>query len=80
MSEQLQYFAKVENGIVTEVRVTTYQFIQENPDRYGDPEQWIETFWDNSGRGFCSKDWCYDATLDRFYDPNSENVTPLVVK
>jgi hypothetical protein len=45
------YFAKVENGIVTTVHVVSYDFIVANPDRYGDPDNWIETFLDGSQNG-----------------------------
>jgi hypothetical protein len=62
-------FAKVEDGIVTDVRVVAYDFIVANPDRYGDASLWIECFRDGSGRGYCSKGWEYDAELDKFVPP-----------
>ncbi len=68
MSEQT-YFAKVEDGIVTDVRIVKWDFLVANPDRYGDSSFWIEVFPDNSGRGYCSKGWSYDAELDKFIGP-----------
>jgi hypothetical protein len=65
-------FAKVEDGIVTDVRVVSYEFICANPDRYGDASLWIECFRDGSGRGYCSKGWTYDADLDEFVTPTIE--------
>lgn len=62
-------FAKVENGIVTDVRVVEWDFLVANPDRYGDSALWIECFHDNSGRGYCSKGWLYDAVADKFVEP-----------
>lgn len=37
-----QYFAQVVDGVVTDVRVVTREFLEENPARY--PGTWIETF------------------------------------
>lgn len=65
-------FAKVENGIVTQVNVVTWEFLTENPERYGDASLWIECFQDGSGRGYCSKGWSYDAENDVFVAPPSE--------
>jgi hypothetical protein len=62
-------FAKVENGIVTDVRVVTWDFLTANPDRYGDSSLWIECFRDDSGRGYCGVGWLYDAELDEFITP-----------
>ena len=68
MSE-LTTFAKVENGIVTDVHVVTWEFLTANPDRYGDASLWIECFRDGSGRGYCGKGWSYDAVNDVFVEP-----------
>lgn len=62
-------FAKVEDGIVTDVRVVAWDFLVANPDRYGDSALWVECFRDGSGRGYCSKGWAYDADLDKFVAP-----------
>jgi len=69
MSDTRTYFAKVENGIVTDVRVVAYDFIVANPDRYGDASLWTECFQDGSGRGYCSIGWTYDAVNDVFVAP-----------
>jgi hypothetical protein len=63
-------FAKVEDGIVTDVRVVSYEFICANADRYGDASLWIECFRDGSGRGYASKGQIYDAKND-FFVPQS---------
>ena len=75
-------FAKVENGVVTDVRVVTYEFIVANPDRYGDSALWVECFQDGSGRGYCGIGYSYDATNDVFipqgwtYDAATDTFTP----
>ena len=37
-----QYFAQVTNGVVTDVRVVSREFLEANPQRY--TGTWIETF------------------------------------
>lgn len=59
-------FAKVENGIVTDVRVVEWEFIVANPDRYGDSSLWVECFRDGSGRGYAGVGQLYDAVNDKF--------------
>ena len=63
------FYAKVEAGIVTDLHCVTYEFIVANPDRYGNPDLWIEAFYDNSGRGYCGIGWTYDAVTDKFIAP-----------
>ena len=41
-SMSAQYFAQVVDGVVTDVVVTSAQFMAANPDRY--PGTWVETF------------------------------------
>jgi len=65
-------YAKVENGIVTDVRVVAWDFLVANPERYGDSELWVECFQDGSGRGYCGKGWSYDAVNDVFVAPTIE--------
>jgi len=70
MSNTRTYFAKVENGIVTDVRVVAYDFIVANPERYGDASLWVETFQDNSQRGkYAGIGDTYDAVNDVFVSP-----------
>lgn len=70
-------FAKVENGIVTDVRVVEWAFLVANPDRYGDSALWVECFQDGSGRGYCGVGWTYDAVLDEFVAPK---ITEIVTE
>ena len=65
-------YAKVESGIVTDVRVVEWDFLVANPERYGDSELWVECFQDGSGRGYCGKGWSYDAVNDVFVAPTVE--------
>jgi len=65
-------YAKVESGIVTDVRVVAWDFLVANPERYGDSELWVECFQDGSGRGYCGKGWLYDAVNDVFVAPTVE--------
>lgn len=65
-------FAKVESGIVTDLRVVEWDFLVANPDRYGDSSLWIECFQDGSGRGYCGVGWTYDAEADEFVPPPVE--------
>jgi hypothetical protein len=74
MSDSRTYFAKVENGIVTDVRVVAYDFIVANPDRYGDASLWVETFHDNSQRSkYAGIGDLYDPALDIFTSPPVED-------
>ncbi len=72
MSDTRTYYAKVENGIVTDVRVVTYEFLSANPDRYGDASLWVECFQDGSGRGYCGVGDLYDSVNDVFVSPQVE--------
>lgn len=38
----MSYFAQVTDGVVTDVRVVSAEFMAANPDRY--PGTWVETF------------------------------------
>jgi hypothetical protein len=69
MSSELTYYAKVVDGIVTDVHVVEWDFLIANPERYGDPALWIQCFQDGSGRGYCGKGWLYDADADKFVQP-----------
>lgn len=65
-------FAKIQDGVVTDVRVVTWDFLTANPERYGDSTLWIECFQDGSGRGYCGIGWSYDKDLDKFIPPPIE--------
>ena len=72
VSDELTYFAKVENGIVTDVRVVTWDFLVANPERYGDASLYVQTFRDGSQRGkYAGIGDRYDADLDAFVTPTS---------
>jgi len=45
-----QYFAQVTNGVVTNVAVTSAEFMAANPDRY--PGIWHETFIGAEGKTY----------------------------
>jgi len=62
-------YAKVENGIVTSVKVVTYEFLVANPERYGPSELWVKCFQDGSGRGYCGIGYTYDVDTDQFVTP-----------
>lgn len=70
MSEN-RIFAKVENGIVTDVRCAgSLEWIAANPDRYGDVSLWVETWQDGSQRGiYAGLGFVYDAVNDVFVAP-----------
>jgi len=74
VSNELTYFAKVENGIVTAVHVVSWDFLVANPDRYGDPSLWLQAFHDNSGRGYANRGYLYDADTDTFSPPPEPEV------
>lgn len=55
-----QYFAQVTNGIVTDVRVVTAEYMAENPDRYtGD---WVETFIGVEGKTYAGLGYTWNGT------------------
>jgi hypothetical protein len=62
-----QYFAQIENGIVTDVHVVTQSFLEENPDRY--PGVWVETFFDTPGKTYAGVGFIYDADTEDFVAP-----------
>lgn len=72
MSERIPHHAKVENGIITDVRAVEWDYLLANPDRYGDSSLWIEVFQDGSERGYCGIGWTYDAENDVFKPPAVE--------
>jgi hypothetical protein len=67
MSEVPQYFAQVTNGVVTDVRVVSAEFMAENPDRY--PGIWVETFIDLPNKTYAGIGYTYDADSGDFVAP-----------
>ena len=64
----MSHFAKVENGIVTEVVVATKEII--SSEVYGDEFLWVQTSYNNNFRGtFAAVGYTYDKELDIFRKP-----------
>ena len=61
------FFAQVTDNIVTEVRVVTQEFIDENPERY--PGTWVETFYDLPNKTYCGIGYIYDPITNDFSAP-----------
>ena len=72
MSDTRTYFAKVENGIVTDVRVVAYDFIVSNPERYGDASLWYDAHFNTEGKKYAGIGDIYDAVNDVFVAPEVE--------
>jgi hypothetical protein len=61
----MAHWAKVENGIVTQVNVVEDDFIQANPDRY--TGEWIKTSYNSKIRGvYAGVGMTYNETEDIF--------------
>jgi len=54
------YFAQVTDGVVTDVRVVSAEFMAENPDRY--PGTWVETFIDVAGKTYAGVGFTWNGT------------------
>jgi hypothetical protein len=73
----MSHFAKVENGIVTQVIVAEQNFI--NSGYVGDPSQWIQTSYNTYGgrhpedrplrKNYAGIGYIYDAQRDAFIPP-----------
>ena len=55
-----QYFAQVANGIVTDVRVVSAEFMAANSDRY--PGTWVETFIGVEGKTYAGIGYTWNGT------------------
>ena len=55
-----QYFAQVTDGIVTDVRVVSADFMAANPDRY--PGTWVETFIGVEGKTYAGLGYTWNGT------------------
>ena len=55
-----QYFAQVTDGVVTDVRVVSAEYMAENPDRY--PGTWVETFIGVAGKTYASVGFTWNGT------------------
>lgn len=78
----MAHYAKVENGIVTEVIVADADFI--NSGYIGNPASWIQTSYNTQGnvhllggtpfrKNYAGVGYTYDATLDAFIPPKLFN-------
>lgn len=55
-----QYFAQVVDGVVTDVRVVTREFLEANPERYSGT--WVETFIGVEGKTYAGIGFTWDGT------------------
>ena len=55
-----QYFAQVTDGIVTDVRVVSAEFMVANPERY--EGEWVETFIDVEGKTYAGIGYTWNGT------------------
>ena len=74
----MSHFAKVENGIVTQVIVIEQDVL--NTGHWGDPASWVQTSYNTRGgvhfnggtplrKNFAGIGYTYDAGRDAFYSP-----------
>jgi hypothetical protein len=54
------YFAQVTDGVVTDVRVTSSEFMAANPERY--EGEWVETFIGVEGKTYAGIGYTWDGT------------------
>ena len=54
------YYAQVVDGIVTDVRVVSAEFMAANPDRY--PGTWVETFIGVEGKTYAGMGFTWNGT------------------
>jgi len=54
------YFAQVTDGVVTDVRVVSAEYMAENPDRY--PGTWVETFIGVAGKTYAGVNYTWNGT------------------
>jgi len=55
-----QYFAQVTDGVVTDVRVVTAEFMAANPERYSGT--WVETFIGVEGKTYAGIGYTWNGT------------------
>ena len=69
MSDTRTYYAQVIDGTVVSVHVVSYDFIVANPDRYGNPDNWKQTYVDVEGVTYAGIGYIYDPATDTFTPP-----------
>ena len=55
-----QYFAQVTDGVVTDVRVVSREFLEANPQRY--TGTWIETFFGVESKTYAGIGYTWNGT------------------
>jgi len=75
----MSHFAKIENGIVTQVIVIDWETLNQEGHPWGDPASWIQTSYRTQGgqhpegrplrKNFAGIGFSYDATRDAFIPP-----------
>lgn len=69
-----EIYALVENGIVTRVvAVENFQYIIDNPDRYGDSSLYIRTYNDNPAKRYGAPGMAYNSDTGEFFNPDADN-------
>ena len=64
----MAHFAKVENGIVTQVIVAEQDFI--NSGAVGEPSSWVQTSYNNNARKqYAGIGYTYDSAKNKFISP-----------
>jgi len=61
------YFAQIDKNIVTDVAVTSAEFMAANPDRY--QGVWVETFIGVAGKTYAGIGYTYDPMTQDFSAP-----------
>jgi hypothetical protein len=69
-----ELYAKLDNGIVIHVvAVENFQYIVDNPERYGDSSLYVRTYNDDPSKMYGAPGMAYNAEDDVFYDPNADD-------
>ena len=79
MEKHMAHFAKVIDGIVTEVNVVDWETLNQEDHPWGDPSLWIQTSYNTHGgqhpegrplrKNYAGINYSYDATRDAFIPP-----------
>jgi hypothetical protein len=76
----MAHFAKVENGIVTQVIVIDWETLNQEGHPWGDPSSWVQTSYNTYGgqhpenrplrKNYAGVGYTYDSTRDAFIAPS----------
>ena len=61
------FFAQVTDGVVTDLRVVSQEFLDANPERY--TGTWVQTFREVEGKTYAGKGFTYDPVTNDFTPP-----------